>query len=106
MNAGQIEDYTTLKLCPSAAVHDLTSKEERDGIVGFAFHARLELTDQCRASFEREVAMLSAQTCPEDRLRSEGCHFELGDTGSKRSSHTSIMVTPTGTDGYDLRFWK
>jgi hypothetical protein len=52
------------------------------------------------------LAKQSAQSCSADRLRSQGCYFELGDTGSKKSSHTSVMAALIGAASYDLRFYK
>jgi hypothetical protein len=106
LDAKQVEDYTTLKLCRSARIHDLTTQQERNGVVGFSFRARLDLTDQCQRSFESQLANLAPVACPTGQMRSVGCAFELGDTGSQMSSHTSVTVSPLRPDGYDIAFWK
>ena len=47
-----VHHYTGLKLCAGARVEDLTSKEERDSVLGFALHVHLTMAQQRKPFFE------------------------------------------------------
>lgn len=102
VTARTIQRYTGVELCPAATVRDLTSKEERDTTPGFSFHAAVELTPECTASFERQLAKLSPVECTPERVTQLGCFVQDAYRASGR--HTSIMVHPARNGRFDIRF--
>jgi hypothetical protein len=103
VTAKDIQHYTGIELCPAAAVHDLTSKEERDTTPGFSFHVTLGVPSDCVASFERQLAKLSPSECSPERVLGPGCFVR--DAYPTAGKHTSIMVHRLGDNRFDLRFY-
>ncbi len=102
VTARDIKHYTGIELCPTAAVRDLTTQQERDTTPGFDFHASLKLDATCAASFERQLASIAPDECVPERVHAAGC-YATGDQ-TKTAMHTTIIVRSTGTGLYDLRF--
>lgn len=104
VTVSDIQHYTNIALCPTAAVQDLTTQDERDTTPGFSFHAKLELNAACAATFERQLASVAPVECVPKRVHSGGC-YAVGDE-TKTAMHTTISVRATGNGTYDLRFFK
>lgn len=98
-----IKDYTGVDLCPAAAVHDVTTKEERDTTPGFSFHVIVGLTPKCAASLEKQLVAISPTECTLEHVRGQGCFVK--DAYPTSAKHSSIMVHPVGRNRFDLRFY-
>lgn len=96
--------YTGIALCPAARIRDLTTPDERDTTPGFSFHVRLQLNQECAASFERQLARLSPPACSSNLLRPNGCMVD--DAYAASGMHASIATVPITTGIYDVRFWE
>ena len=103
VTASDIRHYTSIALCPTASVSDLTTQEERDTVPGFSFHVMLKMDAPCAISFERQLAAVAPVECVRNRLHVAGCYAIGNET--KTAMHTTIVVRPTGKGLYDLRFF-
>jgi hypothetical protein len=104
ITASDIQAYTGVKLCPTDKILDKTTDQERDTTPGFSYRVELALDRKCIASFEAQLAGLSASQCTQARLRDSGCMIQ--DTFPKTAKHATVVVHPLGDGRYDLAFFE